>query len=508
MHFRSQIPLNMIAAITAFLVGFCINFFLTPYIVKSLGAEAYGFIGLTTNIISYAGLITIALNSMAGRFITIEYCKNEKCSANKYYTSVFFSNIVLGATIALLSLFFFIWMESIISIPQRLIFDVKMLFAALALSNILNLISNTWSVSLFIKNRLDLGNIRNILGTTINALIIVLSFSFFKAHLWYIGLAGFALAIYTAITNFKFAQSLTPDLCIKKRYFDLAKIKELLKSGVWNLIAKLGDILGQGLDLLIANLFIGTLEMGMFAITKNIPFLILGLFQTISGVFAPVFTTLYAQNKKDELLKECHKSIRFLSFFTAPPLAFLYIYGDYFFKLWLPTEDSSKLILLTILGTFALPYTLPLESLWNIFTLTNKIKIPTIFTVANNLLVFAIVMVSMLFVESPEKRLFVLASTRSICGVVRGILFLPMYGAHCLEISKKSFFKDIFKSLFCLLLCLTACYGIRHIVVPYSWIELFIAVIFICIPCFIFSFIIILTKEDKHLILKKIFSKV
>ena len=499
-----QLSLNMIAAIAAFVAGFSINFFLTPYIVKSLGTEAYGFIGLTTNIISYTGLISIALNSMAGRFITIEYCKNKIDSANKYYTSVFFSNIILSSIIALLSLFFIIWMEFIISIPQILIFDVKMLFSLLALNNILNLISSTWGVSLFIKNRLDLGSIRNILGTVVNASTIVLSFSFFNVHLWYIGFAGFLLAAYTAITNFRFTTSLTPDLHIKKSYFDFGKIKELLKSGIWNLIAKLGDILGQGLDLLIANLFIGTIEMGMFAITKNIPFLILGLFQTISGVFAPVFTKLYAQNKKENLLKECHKSIRFLSFFAVVPLVFLYIYGDCFFKLWLPTEDSSKLILLTILGTFALPYTLPLESLWNIFTITNKIKAPTIFTVANNLLVFAIVMVSMFFFESPEKRLFVLAATRSICGIVRGALFLPMYGAHCLEISKKSFFKDIFKTLFCLALCLFAGYGIRHIVVPNSWTELFIATTAICIPCFIFSFIIILTKEDRLLILKKL----
>lgn len=502
-----QLSLNMTAAIAAFVAGFFINFFLTPYIVKSLGTVAYGFIGLTANIISYTGLISIALNSMAGRFITIEYCKNKIDSANKYYTSVFFSNIILSLIIALLSLVFIIWMESIISIPKNLILDVKILFALLALNNIFSLLSSTWGVSLFIKNRLDLGNIRNILGTIINALIIVLSFSFFKAHLWYIGLAGFILAAYTAFTNFRFASSLTPDLHIKKNNFDVSKIIELLKSGVWNLIAKLGDILGQGLDLLIANLFIGTIEMGMFAITKNIPFLILGLFQTISGVFAPVFTKLYAQNKKDDLLNECKKSIRFLGFFTAAPLVFLYIYGDFFFKLWLPTEDSSYLIFLTILGTFALPCTLPLESLWNIFTITNKIKIPTIFTVTSNLLVFTIVMTSMFFVDTPEKRLFILASTRSICGIIRGFLFLPIYGANCLEIPKQTFFNEMIKILSSLAFCLIVCYGIRHIIVPNSWFELFFATITICIPCFFFSFIIILTNEDKQLILKKFLHK-
>ena len=153
------------------------------------------------------------------------------------------------------------------------------------------------------------------------------------------------LTIYTAVANYRFTSILTPELAVKKENFEFSKIVELLKSGVWSLISRLGEILGQGFDLLLANLYIGMIEMGYFAITKNVPVLILGLFQSISAVFAPTMTRYFAEKKHSELLSECHKSIRILSFFTAIPLTCLYVYGDSFYRLWLPTENSSDLII-------------------------------------------------------------------------------------------------------------------------------------------------------------------
>ena len=41
-----QMAINMVAAIVSFLIGTGINFVLAPYLVKELGSETYGFIGL------------------------------------------------------------------------------------------------------------------------------------------------------------------------------------------------------------------------------------------------------------------------------------------------------------------------------------------------------------------------------------------------------------------------------------------------------------------------------
>lgn len=494
----------MTASLVTFAVGLGIRFGLTPYIVQTLGPEAYGFIGLSANILSYTGLITIALNSMAGRFITVSYCAKKIDEANKYYSSVFFSNIILAMVIAIIACGCILWLDKFINIPCELINDVKWLFIFLTINNLIGLLSGTWAVATFVKNRLDLSNIQAIIGNIINALFLAILFSFFKPHVWYIGIAGLFQTLYTASTNYIFMGKLTPDLILRRTYFELIKIKELLKSGLWNLISKLGDILGHGLDLLIANLCIGSVEMGIFAITKNVPFLILSLFQSISAVFAPTMTRFFAENKREKLLNECYKSIRILSFFTAIPLSCLYVYGDCFYKLWLPSEDSYNLLYLTILGTFALPYTLPLESLWNIFTITNKLKYSTIFMVANNVVVFVIVMTSMIIVESHEIRLWILAGTRSICGVIRGFIFLPMYGGHCLNSPKMIFYKIIIKSLAYISISLLCCFTLKIFFTPQTWTGLIVAFILVGFICSILGIIFVLKKTDRDFLVNKI----
>lgn len=78
MNNKKSLFINMIATTLAFVINAVISFIITPYLVKILGDEAYGFIGLANNFVSYASIITVALNSMAARFITIEIHKKMK----------------------------------------------------------------------------------------------------------------------------------------------------------------------------------------------------------------------------------------------------------------------------------------------------------------------------------------------------------------------------------------------------------------------------------------------
>lgn len=65
-------------------IGFWFNLlliFLTPYIIESLGSEAYSFIPLT-NIVGYSNIITVAFYSMTGRFVSVEYNRDNKEKAS------------------------------------------------------------------------------------------------------------------------------------------------------------------------------------------------------------------------------------------------------------------------------------------------------------------------------------------------------------------------------------------------------------------------------------------
>lgn len=500
-----QMAINMFASLIAFIVGLGVRFFLTPYIVSTLGAEAYGFIGLSLNILSYTSLITIALNSMAGRFVTIRYVEKDFTVANQYFSSVYYSNLILAAIILLMGTGVVLFLEHLIEIPASLVIDVKFLFILLLLNTIINLVMEVWCGATFIKNRLDLSNIRNIIGNLLNACVLVSLFAFFAPHIWYMGIAGMVLTIYTSIANYRLSRILTPELLVKKSYFDLTKVRELIKAGAWNVLSRLGDILGQGLDLIIANVCIGATAMGIFSLTKNVPLMVLSLFQMIASVFAPILTRLYAERKKEELLTELKKSIRILGFFTTFPLACLFLLGEDFYHLWLPSQDASLFQWLTIIGGLVgMTFAMPLEALWNIFTITNKLKYSTYTMLANNILVFLTVVCSMLIVDDPIVKLFILAGARVFWGILRSLVFLPLYGAYCLEVSKATFYPPILKSVLSLGIVLFI--GIVFISFTQSdtWILLALNALIICILTALVNSFIILQKQDLQFIKSKI----
>ena len=42
-------------------ISYLINFFLTPFITDNIGMGAYGFVSIANNVVTYAGIITVAL---------------------------------------------------------------------------------------------------------------------------------------------------------------------------------------------------------------------------------------------------------------------------------------------------------------------------------------------------------------------------------------------------------------------------------------------------------------
>ena len=499
-----QIAVNITATIIAFAVSTGITFFLTPFIVGRLGRAAYGFIGLSSSIIDYTSLITIALNAMAGRFVSISYLKGDKKLANKYFSSVFFSNLFFAGIIFLFAIFFLIYIDVLLDVPSELLRDVRLLFGLLVLNSMLGLVTGEFGVATFIKNRLELSSIRNVIADFLRAAILFFAFSFFAPHVWYIGLSGLILTVYTVIWNIKYRNRLTPDLRVNIKNFDLAKVKELISSGAWNIITKLSNILSQGLDLLFANIFVGAAAMGTFSISKTVPMMALALMGAIASTFAPQLTNYYAQGRNDLIVQELQKSIRVVSCFSTPILCSLYVFSGDFYHLWLPGQDYRELWLLTVLGFIASPFTMPQEALWNVFTITNKLKYSSLTLLGESIGVFCSILVLMNFVEDHMQRLIILACTRTVWGFFRSSFFLPMYAAHCLKQRLTTFYKYLLHSVLCLTVSTGLCFLLRSLMHADSWLKLIIMILLSCVIGFTCNFFGTMTKHDRGYLLGKI----
>ncbi len=501
---RRQMAVNMLSGVCVFTLNLCVSFFLTPFIVEKIGTDAYGYIGLSNNIIGYSSLLTIAVNSMAGRFITVKVHEGESEDANKYMSSIFYINLLLSAIILLALAVVTAFLPDLINIPEALVGDVQALFAMLGVSSVLGLMTGVISVGAFIRNRLDITNIRNVVGSFIRVILMLLLFGLFVPHLWYIGLTVIVMDVYIIGSNYYFYRLLTPELHVKWKYFDFKYVKEVTAAGAWNLISRLSEMLSRGFDLLLANLFINANAMGILSITQIIPMMILGFFSMLSGNFAPEFTRLYAIKDFNGLKAELLRAVRVTGFFSCIPLSLLFAYGDMFFKLWLPTEDAALLYRLSCLGSLGMIFAIPQEPLWAIFTITNKVKKSSINLFLNSIAIFATVLLIMLVCTDDITKLFVLASVRTFYGSIRVTTFLPIYGAVCLGLSKWCFFPVIIKNAINIGVVTAASILFKIFFLDVSWIGILAGCVFTTAIGIGVSTVVLLTHSDRKYLVTRI----
>lgn len=495
---KKQMYINLIAQTIAYAVNLAISFFLTPYIVNHIGVEANGFVGLANNFVEYAQLITVALNSMAGRYITIKLHQKNQKEANKYFTAVFFANLFLAVVLTVVFSFVIVFLGSILNISSNLVIDIKILWALIFANFIVSLFSSIFSVSTFVVNRLDKTAIANIRGIIIKAVILVACYTFFKPFTFYVGIAMLALGLNNLISHIIYKRQLVPELKISKKEFDIKYVKELISSGIWNSVSKLSSILSSGLDLLITNIFVNSVAMGVMNLSKTMSNIVLSLFGTLAAIFAPQLTISYAEGDVEGMKKQLISAIKLMGLFAAIPIAILIGFGKEFYQLWVPTQNAALLEILTVITSFNLIFALPLEPLYNIFTVKNKIKVSSIALICFSVCSISTVFVGLNFIHNEDAKIIYIVTVGAFYNVVRLLTFLPIYGAKCLDYKWTTFYPSIFKNVVSVIVLTVIAFGFKFVLNINSWIKLIFACVIIGVLGLSINIFILFNKEERN----------
>ena len=504
---KKRLLINLIASITAFLVQLAINFFLSPYLVENLGDAAYGFIGLANNFVSYASILTVALNSMASRFISVEINRNNMKRANEYYSSIFIADILLSLVVAVASVIIIFNLQYIINIPNELIFDVKLTFCLVFINFIITILSTVFTVATFVKNKVYIASIRNIISNILRIILLLGMFALLQPKIYYIAIVSIICSIYLLIANIKITKKIASELKIRVKDFKAKAVKVIVSSGIWNSINNFSRILLTGVDLVIANLFLGPNAMGILSIAKTIPTAVETLLGTIAGVFTPQFTILYSQNKKAELIKEVKFSTKLLSLLMTVPLAGFLVFGYSFYELWMPYKTPDEIMQLQILSILTvLPYILSayIFTFSSLDTVTNKLKRPVIVQL---ILAILTVLTEIIAIQTTNLGLYALAGASAFYWTLKIVVFNPINAAYNLEVKWNTFYPPFCKAIGCMLIIIAIFYIINSFVTITSWSDLIIVALISGIVGYVVNFIILLNKSEKEKMLMLIKAK-
>lgn len=489
-----QLVINLVASVLAFIINAFISFFLTTYITKTIGVEAYGFVALGNSFITYFAVLTIALSSMSSRFISVAYFRGDILAANQYFSSTFFSNLIFSVIFTPILLIGILKINSFISVSTQMIMDVQFLMAFMATNFLIDLLCTNLGVSYYVTNQLYRFSLVSVAGYILRAVLLFLLFSSFKPYIAYIGAVSVLVSCLIQSVNIYYKKKLIPELKISKKYYQFKKVKELIYSGIWNTITRLGSLLSEGLDLLITNILIGTTDMGILAIAKMIPNMINSILNTMISAFLPNMTELYAQDKKVEMVNAIKQSMKIIGMIINIPIAGLIAYGDVLFSLWLPTQDAGLLQILSIMTIFPWAIMGQATIIHNVFTVLNKIKMNSMLVCLTGLLNVLIVFI---LLKTTTLGIFAVVGVSSILSIIRNMAYTVPFGAIYLECKWYTFFPEIIKAVLSVTTVSIAGYVLKTLIPEYSWLNLFIFVGITTLFGLVFNYMLVLDKSDR-----------
>lgn len=496
---NQKITLNIIANLVSFAITILISLFITPWIVNTLGSEAYGFVGLAQNFVSYASLMTVALNAMSSRFVSIEIYKKDFDAANKYFTSTFFANATLVAVMAPVFVFIVWRLEYLIEIPPHLVGDVKIAFAITFGQFLLNVVLSRYEIATFVTNRLYLTQKNTLISNGIRLLLILVLFTALSVKVSYLVLATFLGVMFTHVMNVVYTKRYLPQMKIRMRDFDFKCIKQMLASGVWSLVNKLSSLLIDGLDLLLSNLFIGPAEMGALSLSKTIPTMFYSLRGTLDYPFTPPMTECYAKGDVEGVIRNARMGNKVLGVVLIAPIAAFVVYGTSFFRLWVPGEDATMIQTLAILSLINLLASACINSVFSVFTVTNNVRLPAIATLINGVLA---VVINYFLLKYTDLGIYAIAGTSSVLGMIRNYIFTPLYGAYCLKVKKSTFYHEILTGNLCLVINVAVGFLLYDFISSgSSWISLILSAGSMTVICIVINAFIVLSKTERSVFL-------
>ena len=496
---------NIIFSVITFMLNMFISFYITPTITSRFGEETYGYLKLSNDLTSYAALFSVALNSMASRFIMLERSRGNHAKAQEYFSSVGVANTILAAIFVIPALLCVQYLDRLFEISPAMVFEVKLTYALTFTNFLTQLFFSIFSNCYYITNTLYLQSLRTSQASILNAVTVLSLFFFIGPKLHYVVYGTLAATLFTVAANIFYTRRLTPDLRFHFRDFRFRSVWTILSSGIWNSITQLSNLLTTQLDLLITNIFIGSETMGVLAVAKTVPNVIVNFNATIANVFCPNLMRLYAEGDGEGLKKAAKSAMRFMCLFVTIPNAILLVMGTEFFRLWVPEQPAEVCAAMAVLTVVNSCITGPLHPLYQVFTITNKVRENSLVMICYGFVSLAVIY---FLLKTTSLGVYAILVTNLVGSLLVASFYHLPYSAKYIGLSRWAFFPEEGKSLLSFALVSGIALLVRQVIDPgASWLAWFGAAIATAILGFVCNLFLILAKEDRRTLWEKIAGK-
>jgi O-antigen/teichoic acid export membrane protein len=418
---RGGTPRNAIVRFGAQFAAIAVNLAVTPFIIRSIGVESFGLVGVINALIALMAVVTASLTFTVGRNLTFAVEGGDNDRANGELSTAVYGLMGILAALVLPALGAVIFLGRLITIPAGLASPARVLFLLALLSLVPTALSGPLGAGMFARNRLDLMSGISLARTALFAGLLFLFFVKVDASLTSYGVALLSSAAFACVLTWKAHQHLLPSVVISVRHFRRQILAETLSLGTWMTVAQVGALLFLQTDLIVANRFVGATATGQLAAIAVVSLQLRTMGSLLAGLFAPIQTALSARGDRDAFPRYLLRSIRLTTLFMALLVGVFCGSAKEVLSLWLGPQFAPLTPVAIVLTAYLIP-TLGVMPSWNALLADGKMKIPALVT-----LVMGLANVALAIVLARALGLMGIALSGCVMLTSRNAFFTPWY---------------------------------------------------------------------------------
>lgn len=448
------------------LFSMVVSLYTSRVILNMLGVDDYGIQNVVGGFVSMFALISTALSSSTGRFLTFELGK-EDGNPKRIFSSAILIHLLLALIVLLAFETFGLWfLNSKMVIPVNRMFAANVVYQTSIFSFLVSLSMVPYNSAVIAHERLDVFAVVGI-GEVIAKLIIVLFVaysSFISDKLVVFSILHLSITVCSQLFYFLFTRSKFSECKTTPRY-SRETFAEMFSFAGWNFIGCAAGILkGQGVNMLL-NLFFGTVVNAAYGIATTVNNTVVGFASNFMTALNPQITKSYAANEKGYMFSLMNRGSRFsfylILFFAIP----LLMETEFILSVWLGEYPKFSVIFVRLFLMVSLVDIIS-NTLITAQNATGKIRN---YQIAVGGLLMMNFPISYLFLKLgyPPYIVFIIAIAVGICCLILRLLFLrKMIG-----LSLTSFMKDVLVNITLVTICSSVVPLILRLTMPYGWLR-------------------------------------
>ncbi len=328
---------NIVSNWMGYVVNAVVIFFLTPFVLHSLGDTRYGVWVLATGLTGYFGLLDLGFRAGTTQYLTRHLAQRDYDAVNRTASTSIAALSVCGLTVAVASVLICWLSPFIFTIPEGTVSEVRWCIAVVGISSAFQFVFAPFSAVFAATQRYDVANAMSIplrLGIAA-ATYIALRLDCGLLGLCAVHGIGEGLG---CLIRARVAHWILPELRISLRQAAWRDFRPILSYGFANSLIRGATTVKTYSSSLIIGLLMPLAALAPFNLAAGLVLQIDRLFAPMAIVFFPVATQLDAQGDRQKL-KEMYFKVSRIFLCTAFAITIIgSIWAADFYRLWVGPE--------------------------------------------------------------------------------------------------------------------------------------------------------------------------